>query len=171
MVADAKEIDALIDQAIAEADDEFAAPVLAAKLLALLWEEHGDALDAWLHDHAELFLTRELSRRLREVGTKPRLTKARRFAEDAAQGPAAVSSWYERAYVIDAQHNRKRACDMTGADHRFVASQYAASSKTAKMLEAFHTAVSKRLKPAQRCSEVMDSETYDALRISILNAA
>lgn len=168
------DIDALIDEAIREADEVFTVPRMAAELVEQFLADNHDEFLVWLEDHAVAIVGEEIGHRIARLSVGPKRpvqTKARRFAKDAANGPTAVGSWYERAYVIDSKQSRKRACDMTGADHRFVATNYVKSSNTARMLAAFHEAVAKRVKPAQRTSEVMDEATYLALRSSILKDA
>jgi hypothetical protein len=155
----------------AMADGDFVAPALAEKLHAHLLETDPDLLDGWLREGAVHFLTRAIGDRDRNERSAARSRGgARRFKEasDAAQAgnDAALSMFATVRYVIDEGETRRTLGDMTGADHLFVADGYKQTAANARMLEAFHRAVGKRVGKRKTCDVFTEAE-YQKLYDSI----
>ena len=78
---------------------------------------------------------------------------------------------FSEAHVIDEDGTRKRAADMTGPEHLFVAeATYKKSANRALMLAAFHQAVAKKV-GKRRTGDVLTEEQYEALYLSITRGA
>lgn len=150
---------------------DFVAPVVAEKLHAKLLETDPDLLDGWLRATAVYALTRAIGDRDRRERTAARTrAEARRFREasDAAEAgdEDALSIFASVRYVVDDGETRRALGDMTGADHLFVADDYSASAAKARMLEAFHRAVAKKV-GKRRTSEVFTEAEYQKLYDSL----
>jgi hypothetical protein len=144
------------------------APVVAEKLHAELLEKDADLLEGWLRASAVHFLTRTIGDRDRRERTTARTRAgARDFAEAAEAGDTERLSTFAVRLVVAEDNTRRPIGEMTGADHKFVASEYGRSAATARMLQAFHTAVAKRV-GKKKTAEVMDEATYERLYQSIV---
>lgn len=163
------EMSATITEALGEGD--IVAPLVAEKLHARLLEADPDLLDGWLRAGAVHFLTRAIGDRDRRERTAARTRgEARRFrtASDAAEvgEGEALSMFVTVRYVVDDDETRRVLGDMTGADHLFVADGYRESAAKARMLEAFHRAVAKRVgkrKTSDAFSEAEYQKLYDSI--------
>lgn len=150
---------------------DFIPAVWAEKIVAQLQETQPLLLEAWLHDHAVVFLTDFITHRLaRQRRVVQRQAGRSAFAEAArlaAEGNVVpLRSLFEVVLVVDDKNTRRRQGEMTGEDHRYVATSYAASAKPLLLLEAFHQAVAKRI-GKRRTSEVFTEEKFAALYRSI----
>jgi len=88
------------------------------------------------------------------------------FPEDPAEHEAHARRLIDEWHAVDPEHLRKRAGDMTGADHRFVADSYQASGNYALLRAAFHNAVAKKV-GTRKTSDVIDADTYETMYQSI----
>ena len=126
------EMDARIE-AVTKGSDWVAA-VVAAKLHASLLESDPDLLDGWLRSVAPDVLRQAITLRVRQSNARARRgARVREFAdaardmEDASDGEARETaarrllSLFEQIHTVDDSDTRKRACDMTGPEHLFVA--------------------------------------------------
>jgi hypothetical protein len=150
---------------------DFVAPVVAEKLHAHLLETDPDLLDGWLRASAVHFLTRAIGDRDRRERTAARTrADARQFrkASEAAEAgdDEGLSVFATVRYVVDGDETRRALGDMTGADHLFVADGYRESASRARMLEAFHRAVAKRV-GKRKTSDVFTEAEYQKLYDSI----
>lgn len=153
------------------------AAIVAQKLHAELAETDPDLLDGWLHAVAVDTLRMA-------IGTRSRVqrTVARRRAGSRVFGKAAAEAeesgdatpllgLFALDYVVDEDNTRKRAADMTGSEHLFVAENtYQRSANEALMLAAFHRAVAKKV-GKKRTSEVFTEAEYEAMYLSVTRSA
>lgn len=153
------------------------AAIVAEKLHAGLLENDPDLLDGWLHAMAVQALRQEIGLRARvERTVTRRRAGARAFASaagDAGQSgdPAPLLGLFRVTHVIDPQNTRKRAADMTGEEHLFVAENtYQRSAHEALTLAAFHRAVGKKA-GKRRTADVLTEEQYEAMYLSITRSA
>lgn len=137
----------LIQKACPPDKSGFVAAVTASKLTAELLEKDPELLSGWLMARAEQTLAAYIGEIIRSRKGNGR---ADRFQK-------VVAYYVQHACEGDV---RKRACDMTGADHRFVARRYELTAKTAGLLRAFHEAVAERVGD-KKTSEVYDLDTYN----------
>ncbi len=161
---------------------EFVPVVLAAQIEDELRQMHTSELAAWLdvragaiiHQHIRTIIHRS-RHLLRNGGARvERDAKPKRaFAKAAASGAEALieyrASVFDATYCIDAENTQRRLGDMTGDDHRFVATQYDASAAATAMLAAFHRQVAKVV-GKKRTADVMSEEQLLKLRASIVGS-
>jgi hypothetical protein len=159
------------------------AAVVAGKLHASLLETDPDLLDGWLHSAAPDMLRQAITRRVRQDNEAARRgARVREFAEaaqdlqdaDGAESREVTARrllrLFEMIHVVDDSDTRKRACDMTGPEHLFVADAYRESAGKSLMCEAFHRAVAKKA-GNRLVSEVLDADQYDRLYLSLTRKA
>lgn len=155
----------IIDARLADTSGDFVPAVVASKLAAELREKDPAALTLWLDEHAERFLTDEISRRLSSTrATAARQAKARAFA-DAGDDVELVAQ-FAVVHVVADDFTRRRVGDMTGDDHRYVASAYGASGRYDLMCEAFHLAVARKV-GKKRTADVLTEDQYSEMFASI----
>jgi hypothetical protein len=144
---------------------DFIPAIEAARLVDQMAAEHPAALDEWMRAHAVQHAAAELTALLRsERATTRRHATTRAFSEAVASGDPEALSVFREVHVIDNKATRRSVGDMTGADHRYVAGQYAHTGRRALTLEAFHLAVAKKV-GTRRTAEVFSEATYvDMLR-------
>ena len=176
------EMDARIE-AVTKGSDWVAA-VVAAKLHASLLESDPDLLDGWLRSVAPDVLRQAITLRVRQSNARARRgARAREFAdaardmEDASDGEARETaarrllSLFEQIHTVDDSDTRKRACDMTGPEHLFVAeNQYERKAAPLLMEAAFHRAVAKKV-GKRLTSAVFSAEQYQQMYLSIVRKA
>lgn len=145
-------------------DGDYVAPVVAAELVDRLRVEDPDLLSGYLHLRASVVLADVIARRSNSKRGAARMMAPRKaFAEaskvfmDSAD-PLALEP-FKTEYVVDDGNTRRRVADMTGADHRFVATHYAATKNVAALLESFHLAVAKKV-GVKRTADVISEEQY-----------
>lgn len=157
----------LIAEHLSAIDGPFVAGVEAEKFLAHIEESAPTLLADWLHENARRFLANDMREMMgRERRQAVARAKARAFGKAAADEPE-ILAHFAVVYVVDEDDTRRRVADMTGADHRFVASEYEASAKNDRMLAAFHRAVAKKVN-GHKTSEVLTEEQYDSILRSIV---
>lgn len=160
-------------RAVAAGPGEWVAAVEAEKLAAELAERDPDLLDGWLHDIASDVIRIHLVRMANGTRSASRAgAKRRAFAAAAgeAEETGDYSSLLEVVHTVDDEQTRKRAADMTGADHRYVAHAYRQDAKTSRMLAMFHEAVAKKV-GVRLTSEVFDTAEYEAMFVSLTGQA
>jgi hypothetical protein len=176
------EMDARIEAATRGSD--WVAAVVAEKLCGQLLENDPELLDGWLRAMAIPLLRRVIGLRVHhERRAAKRGARARAFAAtaadlEAAEGgseresaAAALLGMFSEIHVVDEDQTRKRAADMTGAEHLFVAENtYQRSANTALMLAAFHRAVAKKV-GKKRTADVLSEQQYESMYISIVRKA
>jgi hypothetical protein len=141
----------MMESAIEAAGDHFAVPVVAMKLVEQLRRENMGLLIAYLNARAALYFTLDMSRHLRGQRQSARVQARRhRFHEDPA-------AFYHSKFAIDEHGNRKELCDMTGVDHRFVASEYRRDANKDLLEASFHEALARKLGD-KRTSDVYTAE-------------
>ncbi|HEY8977706.1 MAG TPA: hypothetical protein VIN75_26060 [Burkholderiaceae bacterium] len=168
------EMNAAIDAALPDGD--YVAPLVAHDLVEKLLATDPDLLHGWCEARYEPILADFIHHKVKARRSASREASARAaFAEAAgafvASGDAlalreAVRSPFDAEYVVNGDLLRRKVRDMVGADHLFVASEYAESKQTAALLESFHRAVAKKV-GGKRTSEVFTEETYLAMYRSI----
>lgn len=157
--------------------DGWVAGIAAEKLHAQLLETDPDLLDGWLRAVAVQVLREAIGARSRVQRTVARrragsraFQKAAREAEDSGDA-APLLGLFAVNHVVDGDRNRKRAADMTGPEHLFVADNtYQRSANESLMLAAFHRAVAGKV-GERRTSEVLTEEQYERLYLSIARSA
>ena len=165
----------------ATAGSGWVAAIVAGKLAVELGETDPDLLDGWLRAMAVPLLTRVIGlhvhaeRSARKRGARRRAFAAAAGAFEVAddRGPAAVVllGMFGELHVVDAGQTRKRAGDMTGPEHLFVAEvTYQRTANTALMLAAFHRAVAGKV-GSQRTADVLSEAEYERLYLSITSSA
>lgn len=177
MTTDGRDYLAEMDTRItdATAGSGWAAPLVAQKLHAELVADDPDLLDGWLHAVAGEALRQAIANRSRAHRTYARRAASRAFAQAARDaedsGDAApLLGLFAVDYVVAADRTRKRARDMTGPDHRFVAGRYEASGNGELMLAAFHHAIAEKVGD-RRTAEVYTEAEYEALYLSVTRRA
>lgn len=166
------EMDTLIAEATSGSG--WVAGVVAEKLYNQLVEKDTDLLDGWLDLMAKDTLRRAISGREHARRTRERNAAepgrfsdaAREFAKGNDEGGNALLGMFSVTHVVSDENLRKRAGEMTGADHLFVAGTYQDRGKRAMMEAAFHRAIAKRVKD-QRTDEVFGLEEYEAMHRSL----
>lgn len=163
---------ALIEEWTPTAGD-FVPAIIGHKLADFLRETDPDLLAGWLDERAAMFLTRTITERLRSVRARTlSQAAASRFAAAAAaaeDGDYEPLSHFAVVYAIDDENTRRPVGEMTGADHRFVASNYQASGRYDLMLAAFHEKVAKKV-GSRTTADVFSEEQYDAMLRSLTGA-
>lgn len=159
-----------MDKKIADATagTEWIAPVVAAKLHADLLADDPELLDGWLRAIAPEVLRQAIGNRSRAARLAARHgAKPRAFAAAAEAGDtAALVGMFAVDYVVAPDRTRKRAGDMTGPDHEYVAGEYADTANTARLLAAFHRAVAEQV-GGRRTADVFSLDQYEAMYRSI----
>lgn len=152
-------------------DGDFNASEVAEKAYNYLLEQHPELDQQWKDEMGFTFFRQTVtsilrSRRLHER----RRMKAGAFREDlhrAGMGNIEPLKNFSVTYVIDEGNTRRKLADMTGDDHRFVASSYEYQGNNALLLAEFHKAVAKRV-GRSRTEDVMTEEEYARLYNSIV---
>lgn len=149
--------------------------VAARELVSMLAASNPSLLTSWLDLHAEDFLQSLIRTRIRAGRSRTRKqSKVRKFSEGAQKftedgdGQAFLSSFDVR-YAVDDNGSQRRVAEMTGSDHKYVASRYEVSARTARMLAAFHREVAKHL-GEKRVADVFTEEQYALMYRSIVGA-
>lgn len=153
------------------------AAIAAQKLHAELLETDPDLLDGWLHARAVDILRRTIGLRESSRSSAARNRAGARAFSDAADEAEATGDFstlpgmFAIAYVIDKDETRKRAADMTGADHLFVAEHtYERDARQSMLLAQFHRAVAKKV-GKRKTSDVFTEEQYEAMYLSVTRGA
>jgi hypothetical protein len=159
------------------------AAVVAEKLCSQLLESDPGLLDGWLRAMAVPLLRRVIGLRVHQAGrAAKRSARVRAFASvaadlEAAEGDertsvaAALLGMFSEIHVVDEDQTRKRAADMTGPEHLFVAENtHQRTANTALMLAAFHRAVARKV-GKKRTADVLSEEQYESMYISIVRKA
>jgi hypothetical protein len=173
------EVDELICQMITGSG--WVASVIAAQLHRKLLSDDPDLLDGWLHELAEDMLRVVISRKVRAANTAARNAASRKTFREAAQAledadegdreeaGRRLLSVFDAVHVVDEDNTRKKARDMTGAEHEFVAeTRYALQARRLEMLSHFHRAIAEKVGD-NRTEDVMDEGTYVRLYRSIVS--
>lgn len=135
----AAEIRAIIDS---ETVGTYNAREVAARIVAKLEAADPELLQGFLTASATELIYNTINRRDRSMrGHVRRMAAAAAFADDAAKGE--VGNWLSVPYSVNGA--RKPFGDMTAADLGTVAQAYAWRALENKMVEAFLTAVARRL--------------------------
>jgi hypothetical protein len=150
------------------------ASVLAAKIYAKLMEEDRELIDGWLHAAAIDTLRRQILSKTNAARTRERARAQRgEFADQARDfetgddaGGVKLLGMFALMHTVNAEDVRKRAGEMTGADHLFVADSYQQRGQRNLMEAAFHRAVAAKVGD-KRTDEVLDLETYSVMYRSI----
>jgi hypothetical protein len=141
--------------------------IVAQKLRAELAETDADLLDGWLHAMAEHLLTAAITRTVHHDRALARTrAQSRAFGRAVADGDAEALSMFSIMHRVSEENLQRRAADMTGADHLFVASDYRTEARPLLLLAAFHEAVAKKV-GKKRTADVFSEARYDALYRSI----
>lgn len=176
------EMEAHIEAATKGSD--WVAAVVAEKLCSQLLESDPELLDGWLHVMAVPLLRRIIGLRVHSQRRAiKRGARVRAFSdavadlEGAAEEGGRVSAaavllgMFSEIHTVDEDQTRKRAADMTGPEHLYVAENtYQRSANTALMLAAFHRAVAKKV-GKRRTEDVFSEQQYEDLYISIVRKA
>jgi hypothetical protein len=169
------EMSALIDGALP--DGEYIAPLVAHDLIEKLRANDGELLAGWLNMRAEVTMTAYISDRIKNRRQSSRESAARstfgeaaeRFAvggDGATMRAAVLTRPFDAEYVVNCELLRRRVAEMTGADHIFVAKEYAETKQTARLLESFHRAVAKKVGD-QKTKDVFTEGQYVEMYRSI----
>lgn len=130
-------------------------------------------LDEWFQVHKVRLIAEQMSLIVRA----DRRVTAARVRRDGLFPPAPTSPEERTAvahrliddwHAVTVDHVRKRAGDMTGADHKFVAATYTDTGNNAMMLAAFHRAVAKKVGNRKTC-DVLNADRYEEMYRSITN--
>lgn len=166
-----------MDERIAEATkgSGWTAAIVAAKIYAELITEDRDLLDGWLHTLATDTLRRVIQARANAARSRERARAARGEFADAARdfatgedaGGVKLTGMYALTHVVNAEDVRKRAGEMTGADHKFVAESYQTRGQRSLLEAAFHRAVAERVGD-QRTDEVFTLQEYETMYRSVV---
>jgi hypothetical protein len=158
-------ISALIDR-----PDDYAVPILAGELYTDLTSQDPDLLTGWLEAMALPMLSKAIGDRARSRRNTARRQAVKDRFEQAAKafegGNREALSMYLEPHVVDSHLTRRRACDMSGRDHRYVAGKYERAGVESLMLGAFHSAVAAQVGDG-KTSDVLDADKYEELYRSI----
>lgn len=144
--------------------------VEAEKMYLRFIEMAPEALDEWLKANARRILAAELGYQLGQyrnaarngapiAGFKDRAAQRAAGKEVAEPSP---SRHFDATHVVAAGSVRRKAGDMTAADHIFVANTYTRDGNDLLMMAAFHKAVAKRVGD-KKTSDVFTEDTYAAM--------
>lgn len=163
--------DELLDRHLADLES-YVAAVEAERFRDYLADHYPDVLKAWHQEREVIWISQAIGLRDRsERGKARRRARARQFHEASESferdGDYEALNPFTVRYVVNDDNARKQVGDMTGVDHRFVASQYERSAKQDQMLAAFHHAVAKKI-GRKRTRDVLTPEQYEALYRSIV---
>lgn len=148
---------------------EYTAAVEGQKLTRVLLETDPELIVRWLQTNAPRFLAQEirsLNQRNRSIAA--RRANSRYFAAKAAKDPSLLAEVFAVRYVVDPNNTMLPLSEMTGSDHRFVASRYGTTARKTLMLEAFHRAVADRV-GERKTKEVFTEEEYLAMYRSLVH--
>lgn len=146
---------------------EWVPAVVAQKLRAELAETDPELLDGWLHEMAEHMLTVAITARMRRDRALARTrSQSRAFGKAAAADDPDALGMFSIMHRVSEDNLQRRAADMTGADHLFVAADYRTEAKPLLLLAAFHEAVAKKV-GKKKTADVFSEAQYDALYRSI----
>lgn len=149
----------------------YAVPDLARELYGRLLAEDPVLLNGWLHQNALAVLSKAIGDHVRSMraaaraGSTGRKSSAGRFAAAARlaqQGDTSALALYATMHVVNPSQERKRAADMNGNDHRYVAQQYSRNAQELGLLGLFHETVAAKVGD-HRTEDVLTAEQYEAL--------
>lgn len=170
------EMNVLILNSLDDADDGWVASTLATKLAADLRQNDPDLLRGWLDLQAENLIRDALVRNSNAQRTRARkrsnavaFTERARVAERTGNY-AELTGMFSAVHTISNGNIRRAARDMTGQDHRYVATRYRNTANEYLMLSAFHNAVARRVGES-RTSDVFSEEEYEQMYRSIVRTA
>lgn len=148
------------------------AAAVAGKLHGELVETDPELLDGWLQ-----LIAPECLRLVLVARSRTRRAVARRRAASRAFGEAAragdtqqLLGLFSVDLVVNDDQLRKRASEMTGPDHLYVAERYQASANEGLLLAAFHRAIARKLGKRRTC-DLFTAEQYEQLYLSITRTA
>lgn len=170
------EMDACIEYATRGSG--WVAAIVAEKVCAELAERDPQLLEGWLREMAADTLKRQIQARyagarLREHHRVTRgafADQARIFEEGKDENGARLLGMFALVHVVSAGDIRKRAGEMTGEDHLFVAERYHTRGTSDLMRAAFHRAVADKVGD-RRTDEAMDLAEYESLYRSLARTA
>jgi hypothetical protein len=172
-------LDAAIDQAVN--DGPFVAAVLAEKLITELMVHDPGLLEEFLWEVAPDVIRREISarihvRNLRAARSRRAHTFSRAIGDpqdgpaptgSAPAEPAHLPSVFENVHTVNEEALRKKACDMTGGEHMYVARTKARVAKRELIVSAFHEAVARRVGDGVT-SDVFTRAQYEEMYSSLM---
>lgn len=160
------DLDKLISDLIG--DGPWTASLVADTLIKQLRDTDPELLAGWLDSHAHGLLARHIAGRANlERRHANREARDARVRGDFTSGDPQRLTPYTSWHVVDENLTRKRASEMTGREHSFVASQYRTSSRRTAMLGRFHEAIAKKCGPAGLTSDFFTEEAYVAMLQSL----
>jgi hypothetical protein len=155
------EIYAELDRAVPEGG--YIAAVVARDVIKKLKTSDPELVSGFGWMRAELDAADYLARRSNSTRQTARIMAPRTAFADAIEefentGETKILRDFLTAeYVVNDENLRLKLADMTGSDHRYVASRYGDTAKRAASLEAFHQAVAKHVGD-RRTGDVYTSE-------------
>jgi hypothetical protein len=163
-----------MDDAIGEAidrQDGWAVPQVAGQLFETLNAEDPELLEGWLEEMALPMMTKAVGDATRRRRNTARAQLQRdKFTRAHEAGDAQAMGMWHAAFVVDSALTRRRACDMTAADHRFVAGRYEKAGVESLMLGAFHSAVAAKVGNGVT-SDVLSAADYETLYRDIVEVS
>lgn len=168
-----------MDEQITDATEGsgWTAAIVAAKLYGRLLADDRDLLEGWLHEMATDTLRHAIIRRSHAARMRERARAARGEFADAARdfetgadaGGMKLQGMFALTHVVDAEDIRKRAGEMTGTDHLFVAESYQSRGQKNLMEAAFHRAVAEKV-GEQRTDQVFSLQEYETMYRSVVGS-
>ena len=150
----------------------YAVPDVARELYERLLATDPILLNGWLHQNALSALSNAIGDHVRSMraaaragSTGKRSSSAGRFAAAARlaeAGDTSALALYAAMHVVNPGQERKRASDMTGPDHRYVARQYQRNAQEQGLLGLFHETVAAKVGD-KRTEDVLTAEQYETL--------
>lgn len=149
---------------------DFIASDVAAEFVARMEMDNPEAFWDWIVDNSVRFCAEAINFQIRrERQIVMRRAKTRAFAAAVASGRPTDLHAFSLVYTVGPDHKKRSVADMTGRDHKYVASEYSSTGNKALMLAAFHSAVARRVGDDRRTADAMTEVEYERMLGSLLN--
>ena len=143
-------------------DGDFKVAEIVSKVMAFLHENDPDVLERFaelmIRETLVSFYRRKLTARRRSLRRSALEAQFRLAMEDVEER----QNWFEQVYSIDNDNTMRAVSEMTGADHKFVATRYQASGQRDLLLASFHRRIAD-VCGTQRTVDAMSEAEYERM--------